>query len=704
MALTQQTRMLQLATSLGEDVLLLTAFSGYEEISRLFSFRLDMISDDNKIAAKDIVGSNLTFSIKLSDDEPRFFNGFVSQFLAGDEDDNKRRDYRVEVVPWLWCLTQTADCRIFQNKTVPEIIKQVFDDAGFTDYELTSVKGSHKRWEYCVQYRETDFNFVSRLMEQEGLFYYFRHEDGKHVLVIADNVGGYSQCQEKEVDFPRDFGGQAVQAHLTSWERRYGYHSGKWTQTDYNFEQPSTSLMSQAKTLTNLPGIAKFEVYDYPGEYSDKSAGDAETRLRMEEEETEHDVVEGASICRTFTPGARFKVRQHRSDSEKGKSFVITSVQHTGAEPLAYETGAAAGDAYRNAFTCIPESVVFRPARTTPKPIVHGVQTAVVVGPPGDEIFCDKYGRVKVQFHWDREGKNDENSSCWIRVSQVHAGPSFGGIDIPRIGEEVIVDFLEGDPDRPIITGRVYHAENMPPFGLPDSKNISGLKSNSTKGGGGYNEYILDDTKGKELIREHGQFDKDSTIEHDLREHVLHDRSRDVTNDETVSIGHDQALTVDHDQTIVVKHDRTQQVSGSESYWVKGDRLETVEGNRHLTVQTDQIEKCESNKHVEVTGDQSEKVGGTLSLEAGKLQIKVLGNDAIDAAQEVHIKAGTKLILEATAEITIVQGGNFIKLGADGITIFGAPMTKINSGGAPGQGSGSKPKKPKAPKKAKAGQ
>ena len=583
MALKQKDRLLSLTTPLGGEVLVLTAFSGREELSRLFSYQLDMISDNNAITAKDIVGKNVTWSAKLKDGTPRNFNGLVSRFYAGDER-HGRRNYRAEVVPWLWFLTRTADCRIFQNKTVKEIVEQIFQDLGFSDFDTGQVKGSHPKRDYCVQYRETDFNFVSRLMEEEGIFYFFKHDSGKHQLVLGDQKGAYVDCVEKEVDYPPDFGSRAMEDFLTTWEHHYQFRTGKWAQTDYNFETPSTSLMTNTKSVVSLPGIDKYEVYDYPGEYGKTSDGNGLTKLRMEEEEAGYDIVYATSVCKSFTPGGKFKVRQHRSSSEEKKSYVITAIEHRAVEPTSYETGSHDPGRperdYSNRFSCIPDAVVFRPERSTRRPPVQGLQTAVVVGPAGEEIYPDKYGRVKVQFPWDREGKKDEKSSCWVRVSQIHAGKGFGGIDIPRIGEEVIVAFLEGDPDQPIIVGRVYHAENMPPYGLPDAKTICGIKSKTYKGSG-YNEYIMDDTPGKELIRVHGQYDKDSTIEHDLREHVLHDRSRDVTNNESIQIGVDRTETVGSNESLTVGKNRTESIGANETLSVASNRTRTVGGQRN---------------------------------------------------------------------------------------------------------------------------
>ena len=659
MALTQANRRLHLSTVLGTDVLLLTSFSGSEEMSRLFRYQLEMISDDAGIKPQDIVGTPVGWSVERGDGSRRHFHGYVSGLSRGDVDREDRRNYSVEVVPWLWFLTQTSDCKIFQEKDVPTITDEVLADFGGSDYD-TDFQLSHKQWEYCVQYRETDFNFLSRLWEQEGIFYYFKHEQGAHKLVLTDHKNGYYPLPESEVDLPPDEGGRAIDDHLTDWQRRFQFVSGKYVQRDFNFETPTNDLETKTDTIIDLPYVKDFEVYDYPGEYADKDAGKGETKVRMEEEETTQEVVDGASLCRTFQVGGTFKIGQHRDGSEEGSEVVITSIHHVGNEPLVFETGTDAGVDYRNSFSCIPAERVFRPSRCTAKPVISGVQTAIVTGPPSEEIYPDEYGRVKCQFHWDRYGSYDDKSSCWIRVSQVHAGLGFGGIDIPRIGEEVVVSFIEGDPDRPLITGRVYHKDNMPPYGLPDSKNISGMKSNSTKGGGGYNEYVMDDTKGNELIREHGQFDKDSTIENDLREHVLNNRSRDVAVDETISIGNDQSITIGNNQTLQVGVGRTITVGATQDASIGADLNENVASNRTtaigaddtLNVSSNQKHAVGSNRETNVGSNDTLKVGSTLSVSAG---------------QTIELSAGTK--------IKLAVGGSVIEITPAGITITGPKVT-----------------------------
>ncbi len=675
MPLQQANRKIRISTPLGDDVLLLTAFSGKEEMSRLFRFQLEMIADKADIKPQDLVGKNVTFSIDWAEGKVRYFNGFVSRFAAGDEEQG-RRNYRAEVVPWLWFLTRTADCRIFQNKKIEDIIKMIFDEAGFKDYKF-NLNLEHKQWEYCVQYRETDFNFVSRLMEQEGIFYFFKHENGKHTLIASDHKVAYYDGEEKTVDFPPNVGERAVKDHLTSWEHEYEFGTGKWAQTDYNFETPNTSLLTQTGSVSSMPGIDKYEVFDYPGEYSKKNEGDLETRIRMEEVEATFDVVAGSSFCKTFSPGAKFSVGVHRSATEEGKGYVLTSVTHQGNELLAYETGVGerAGTDYHNNFTCIPAAVVFRPARITPKPVANGLQTAIIVGPASEEIFVDKFGRVKVHFHWDRLGKKDENDSCWIRVSQTNAEKGFGAMHIPRVGSEVVISFIEGDPDEPLIVGRVYHAESMPPYGLPAAKTISGIKSKTYKGGG-YNEMIMDDTKGKEMVRVHAQYDMSTK--------VLHDQSLTVVNDRTITVTGKLTETITKDTKITIASGKYEHAvaTGTASYFVKSDLSE----------------KYDANQLTDVTGDQGTMVGKKISITSKASEIIVTAatkislivgssNLIMDQSGKIQL-SGTDILIKGTQKVTVdgdkilISGGSEAKMGVSSQNVVCDPSKVALSGAA----------------------
>jgi type VI secretion system secreted protein VgrG len=702
---TQENRQLIVKTPLGKDVLLLTSFTGHEEMSRLFTYRLEMVSKRDFIAAKDIVGKNITFQVRLADDSMRSFNGFVTRFAAGSRETGMRR-YEAEVVPWLWFLTRTADCRIFQKKTIPQIIEKIFDDLGFSDYETSEIKGSHEEWEYCVQYRETDFNFVSRLMEQEGIFYYFRHEDGKHTLVLADQKGAYKDCPEKDVEYEYTFGALTTADRLTSWEHEFAYTVGKWAQTDYNFidhphraeRTPAKLMMTNEQSTVQLDKIEKYEVYDYPGEYDNNGEGKNYTKLRMEEDEVPHDTIRAASTCRTFMVGGKFKVKKHDCKAEEGKTFVITAIQHSSVEPSEYSGGAGVGPHYTNSFSGMPDSVTFRPTRATPKPVIQGSQTAVVTGPDGEEIWPDKYGRVKVQFNWDREGKRDENTSCWIRTMQASAGKGWGSMYIPRIGQEVVVSYLEGDPDRPLITGLVYNADQTLPYPLPDEKTKTYIKTNTSKGGEGYNEVRFEDKKDKEQIFIHAQKDMDTRVLNNSTERIIANRHQIIGWEKDGKKGGDQREMVYRDKHLKVHRNQVEHIGGDMKLLIGGI---DGDGNQDIVIKNDKKELIENNSHLHVKNDRMEKIDMNQSLSVGMNQQEKVGmNHALEAGMEIHLKAGMKVVIEAGMQMTIQGPGGFIDLGPAGITIQGV-LVNINSGGAAGAGSGSSPTDPKDAEEAK---
>ncbi|MBI4586172.1 MAG: type VI secretion system tip protein VgrG [Planctomycetes bacterium] len=681
---TQEGRGLALETPLGKDVLLLTHFSGREEMSRLFSYHLEMLSENDSIAPKDIVGKNVTVAVRLPDDSQRFFNGYVSRFSYCGTDDRLSR-YTAEVVPWLWFLTMTSDCRIFQKKKVPQIIEQIFSDLGFSDFETSEIKGAHPEWEYCVQYRETDFNFVSRMMEQEGVFYYFRHENGKHILVLADHKGAYKDAPETEVEFAASLRGPEQADQITSWVHKYEFRPGKWAHTDYNFQNPTVNLMATTKTVVQLENIDKFEIYDYPGEYEKKDEGEAEVKVRMEEEEVSYDIVSASSKCRTFSPGYKFKVVRHHHKAEEGKTFAITAIEHNISLAGAYTTsGGGGGEDYSNTFTCIPESVTFRPARITPKPQIQGSQTAVVVGPSGEEIYTDEFGRIKVQFHWDREGKKDDNSSCWIRVAQSWAGPNWGTIFLPRIGHEVLVEFLEGDPDRPLVTGSLYNKSNMPPYPLPDQKTTSGIKSLSSTGGEGFNEIRFEDKKGEEQIFIHAEKNQDIRVKNDTYEWIGNDRHLVVKNDQVEHVENNRSEIVDQDHMEEIGKDRHLKVAGKEaieigdshSFTVKGDVIEVFKANHSEETTGDYYLKA-ANIVIEATTNVTIKVGEShIAIESSGIKIGTTGQIKVEATGQAEVKATGPLKLESTA--TADLKGAKTTVSGDAMTEIKGGMVKIN--------------------------
>jgi len=577
---TQATRHIAIDTPLGEDTLLLRSFYGREEISGLFEFNLDLYSEDGQISFDDIIGKNVTIRMTLPEGGERYWNGFISRFAQGVTTSPQFAQYRATMVPWLWFMTRTSDCRIFQEKTVPEIIKQVFDDQKFSHIE-DRLSGGYRTWTYCVQYRETDFNFVSRLMEQEGIYYYYKHEQGKCTLVLCDSPSKHDAFDiYDEIEFTPDTHASAQQEKIRQWTVEKIIQSGKFVHTDYNFEKPSTSLMSSEEDAKNHDESG-YEIFDYPGEHTEKSEGDWYAGIRMEELAQPHEICSGQTDSRGICPGYVFSLARH-TRREQNREHLILSAQYQAAA-ADYETSGGQDDICTCSFTAMNSEIQFRPTRKTPKPIIQGTQTAVVTGPAGEEIYTDEYGRVKVQFHWDREGKHDENSSCWIRVSQVHAGKGFGGIDIPRVEEEVIVSFMEGDPDRPLITGRVYHAESMPPFGLPDKKVVSGMKSKTYKDGG-YNEFTLDDTPGDEKIIVHGQYDMATTIEHDESYDIGNNRKTTVAVDDSETIGANQTVEVGANQNVTIGAKRELSIKASDTVDIGASRSVTTVGSYELTV------------------------------------------------------------------------------------------------------------------------
>ncbi|MEN3332482.1 MAG: type secretion system secreted protein VgrG [Blastocatellia bacterium] len=692
---TQENRLIQIMTPLGEDVLLLQGFNGYEGVSKLFQFDLRMHSKNRSIAFDSIVGKKATIKIILDDGNERFINGIISAFSQGGSSTNFAH-YHATLVPWLWMLTRTSDCRIFQNLTVPDIIQKIFKEYGFSDFK-NKLYGSFEERDYCVQYRETDFNFVSRLMEEEGIFYFFDHEESKHTLVLANRSSEFKPSPLKpSAIYDSAEGAGRTDDVVSEWSIVQEVRPGKYEIKDYNFEMPSLNL---AASISGKDGY-KYEIYDYPGEYRSLDEGERLVNIRMQEEETPLIVITGSGTCRGFASGYRFSLKEHYR-GDLNKEYVLTTVQHTAEQGDNYQSSEA--DAlndfeYANNFQCIPYSNPFRPARVTPVPVVHGTQTAKVVGPAGEEIYTDKYGRVKVQFHWDREGKKNEKSSCWIRVSHPWAGGNWGAISIPRIGQEVVVDFLEGDPDQPIIVGRVYNAEQMPPWGLPGGKVVSGIKSNSTKGGGGYNEMSFNDTKGTELITIHGQYDMDTTIEHDERVKVGNDRTESVGHNEMITIGNDRTESVGGNESISVAKNRTHLVSENENKTVTLMRTHTVGINeaitvgaaQEVTVGTMRIVTVGINQDVNIGSDLSESIGSNRTEEIGSNhEVTVEENSSTTVGKNKLLKVGKEITIDAGDQVLIQTGKASILMKKDGtINIQGKDITIKGSGTIVGKASG----------------
>ncbi|MBI3861431.1 MAG: type VI secretion system tip protein VgrG [Planctomycetia bacterium] len=710
-AVAQKTRRLNFAvTSKKENDLVLHGFQGHEEISRLSWFDLDLRSHDLKTDPKSLVGHTVTFHVKYHDDSPRVFSGYISQFSAGPivddkdgpQDDRTWRHYHARVVPWLWFLTRKSNCRIFFQKTVKEIIKKVFDDAGFNGhYDDSKLDGKYPKREYCVQYRETDFNFVSRLMEEEGIFYFFQHsKDGKHTLVLGDSDKPWSDAEDVYTDHS---GGHKVTSYeyFSQWEHTCEFRSGSWAQTDYDFKTPSKLLGVPVPTHFQVSAgeinNQKFELYDYPGfvdvhDGEDKiEAGNRLTTLRMEEEEAGHNVVHGASEYRSLGPGARFKIGpKHRAhDSEAQKQFVVTSIQHIATETTHYGSGSEGGGGqdYHNSFTCMPAKEKFRPARLTPKPVVHGSQTARVVGPDGEEIYCDEFGRVKVEFFWDRagfQGERPEVRSCWIRVANNLAGKQWGFVAVPRVGQEVVVEFLEGDPDRPLIVGSVYNKEQKLHYSLAEgadrdkNKTKTYLITNSSPGGKGFNELMFDDKADHEQVFVHAQKNMDVRVRNDSKERIYGNRHQIIGWEDEGKEGGNQYELVHKDKHLHIKGNHAEKIEGDMQLTIGGGKG----GNLDLVVDKNRAEMVSGNDNRHVKLSLNEKVDGSVSMDVGMSQNTKVGMiSALEAGQTVHIKSGMTLVLEAGVQLSLKVGGSFVDISPLGVCITG-PMVMINGTGS----------------------
>ncbi len=560
---TQTDRPLKITTPLGPDTLLIRGLHGHEEISQLFTFEANLVADLTEDVRFDkIMGQSVTVQMRLRDGGTRYFNGIVRRFRQGARDETFTH-FRAEIVPKLWLLTKKVRSRIFQHITVPDILRELL--AGFdVTYEISA---TYYPRDFCVQYRESDFDFASRLMEEEGIYYFFKHSDGNHQMVVTDIPNKHPAVPGPcTAIYEETVGEDRTDMRVTAWEKTQEVRAGECTLWDYCFEIPANRLEAKEKTIgdvtvgkvTHKLNLANedLELYDFPGCYAqrfdgiDPSGGDRPTdishifedrtrtiRLRMEQEEVRSINLEGKSDCGQFTAGHKFTLSRH---FDADAAYLLTRIEHS-ARDQSYRSNDEDESAfhYENSFTCIPEALRFRPQRVTKRPLLMGIETATVVGPAGEEIFVDKYGRVKVQFRWDREGKMNAKSSCWVRVAQVWAGKGWGGFFWPRIGHEVVVAFEDGDPDRPLIVGSVYNADNMPPFQLPLRKKLGGIKSASVNGSSkeNFNGIVFFDEKGHEHTSIHSERHMTLHAEFDTREKVGRHKGERIPGASLLTVG-----------------------------------------------------------------------------------------------------------------------------------------------------------------------
>jgi type VI secretion system secreted protein VgrG len=697
-------RLMEISTPLDEGVLLFHGMRARDELSRLFDYQLDLLSPKKDINIDDILGKNVTVKLALPDDSTRYFNGYVTRFAQGGRYGRYNRYFAV-VHPWLWFLTRTTDCRIFQEMTVPDIVKKVFGDHSTADFKF-ELTGTYRKWNYCVQYRETDFNFVSRLMEQEGIYYYVRHTDGHNTVVVSDSTSKQTAFPGYET-IPFVAPDRLVKPdleHINDWDFTREIQPGIWVHDDYDLERPSVELKTR-KVLSRTYEPSDYEMYDYPGHYLQKADGEQYAGVRIDELGSQFETARAGTNAKGVSVGSLFTLDGFPREDQNCEHLILSA--NYDLEFSDYEAmpeGARTG--YRCNFVAMSSQQQFRPRRATPKPFVQGPQTAMVVGPAGDEIYTDKFGRVKVQFHWDRYGKKDQNSSCWIRVSHPWAGKGWGSVATPRIGQEVIVDFLEGDPDQPIITGRVYNAECQPPFGFPAGAVLSGIKSNTHKGAG-FNELSMDDTAGKEKITIHGQYDMNSTIEHDQTSTIHNNRtdkvdvddSETVGNNQTFSVGVNQTGKVGANQSLTVGANRTLSVGANQDITVGSSETETVAIVKALTIGAAyqvsvgaamnetvgalKAEEIGGAKMVNVGAMSSENVGTNKSTNAGgNISETAASNISNSAGAKYSASAGSDFAGSAGGKMGLSAGGDFsIKGGAKGLVDIASELT-IKCGGA----------------------
>ncbi|MGE6371728.1 type VI secretion system tip protein TssI/VgrG [Stutzerimonas stutzeri] len=615
-------------------------FRGREAISQPYRFDLELVSERPDLDLQSLLHrpAFLAFAPDGSG-----VHGLVHQAAQGESGKRLTR-YRLTLVPQLAYLAHGTNQRIFQHLTVPQIIAQVLEEHGIQAdaYRFGLGPVVYPPREYCVQYDETDLHFIQRLCEEEGIHYHFQHAASGHVLVFGDDQTVFPRLTATA--YQQDSGLVADQPVIKRFGLRLETRTSRVTRRDYDFEKPRLT-MEAAFHSDFQPDL---EDYDYPGRFTERARGKHLSQRALERHRHDYELAEGESDQPRLVSGHFLPLTEHPR-SDWNQLWLLTEVLHEGKQPQVLEESVTShvdsGDGfvqgYRNHFSATPWAIPFRPALCHPKPKVLGSQTAVVTGPAGEEIHCDEYGRVKVQFHWDRHGQADDKTSCWLRVSSSWAGDRYGGIAIPRVGMEVLVTFLEGDPDQPLVTGCLYHKEHQVPYDLPANKTRTVFKTLSSPGGGGYNELRIEDRKGAEQIYIHAQRDWDENIEHD----------------QTIRVGHERHDTVEANSYSELK--------AEEHLIVAGDRKVEIKPDDHLTV------------------------GQTQHIKLGTAQLTRAG-------REIHLKAGQKMVIEAGVELTLKAGGSFIKLDPGGITVSG-PLARINAGGAPGKGSGIKIKSPVRP-------
>nr|WP_057927228.1 type VI secretion system tip protein VgrG [Burkholderia ambifaria] len=662
----------------GDDLKFHT-LDGSDELGRLFEFRIEALADSHSLSLKDLLGKPVTVRIEQQDLSTRYLNGIVARATLAGRRAERHYGYELVVRPWLWLATRRSDCRIFQNRTVPDIVQEVLAPYGFPiENKLTE---SYVPREYCVQYNETDTAFVSRLMEFEGIYFYFRHAADNHTLVLCDAMSSHVALPGYETIpyIARDRTAIADEEHIDGWLPAQEVSVGKHQTTDYDYTKPRADLSSQ-KVDPRGHDHDSFASFEWPGGYRDDAPGAHYSRVRLEEQQAEHERASAETDVRGAAPGYLFTL-EHCPRADQNREYLIVRCQYRFQENAYASDQGAEAVAHQTMVIVQPSSLPYRSSRDTPRPRTNGPQTATVVGPPGEEIWTDQYGRVKLQFRWDRYGQSNQDSSCWVRVSSPWAGGGFGGVQIPRVGDEVVVDFLNGDPDDPIVTGRVFNGEKMPPWGLPGSATQSGLLSRSSPGGttDHANAFRFEDKKGAEQLWMHAERNFDAETEADHTLSVGNNHTHTVGNDETMQVKNNRQRSVGQNETVNIGKSRVAQIGVDETHGVGGNRTRTVGKKETVTIASDR-EATIGGSHTEsVTHGKTETIGEGKTLNVGQMY-QTTSQDMKTLVASAHTEEiGTRTSTIAKAHTHTVGGEHTVNVGANHTTNVQHQVT-VNAG------------------------
>ncbi|MEN8511824.1 type VI secretion system tip protein TssI/VgrG [Burkholderia sp. RS02] len=662
----------------GDDLKFHT-LDGSDELGRLFEFRIEALADSHSLSLKNMLGKPVTVRIEQQDQSTRYLNGIVARASLAGRRAERYYGYELVVRPWLWLATRRSDCRIFQNKTVPEIVQEVLSTYGFPiENHLAE---SYVPREYCVQYNETDAAFVSRLMEFEGIYYWFKHAEDMHTLMLSDAMSSHMALPGYETIpyIARDRTAIADEEHIDGWLPAQEVSVGKHQTTDYDYTKPRADLSSQ-KVDPRGHDHDSFASFEWPGGYRDDAPGVHYSRVRLEEQQAEHERASADTDVRGAAPGYLFTLA-HCPRADQNREYLIVRCNYRFQENAYASDQGAEAVVHQTMMLVQPSSLPFRSPRETPRPRTNGPQTATVVGPPGEEIWTDQYGRVKLQFRWDRYGQSNQDSSCWVRVSSPWAGGGFGGVQIPRVGDEVVVDFLNGDPDEPIVTGRVYNGEKMPPWGLPGSATQSGLLSRSSPGGTTEhaNAFRFEDKKGAEQLWMHAERNFDAETEADHTLSVGNNHTHTVGNDETMQVKNNRQRSVGQNETVNIGKNRAAQIGVDETHEVGGNRTRTVGKKETVTIASDR-EATIGGSHTEsVTHAKTETIGEGKTLNVGQMY-QTTSQDMKTLVASAHTEEiGTRTSTIAKAHTHTVGGEHIVNVGANHTTNVQHQVT-VNAG------------------------